>query len=158
VWLRRAVRTWAASTASCLGFLAVWTMSLKFVFGPDGSDTLMDVLPTCGGLFAVIAAIVYVPVFVVLSATLRQAFSRTIAVLVGAGLSPIAYAGEAWFFADRENAETIWVAMLRWALNMNKSDFLLFTWPFALAGVVFGLVWSAQGRSVAPSQDIGPAI
>jgi hypothetical protein len=130
-------------------------MSLKFMFGPDGSDTLMNVLPTCGALFAVIAAIVYLPVFVVLSATLRHGFSRTVAVLIGAGLSPIAYAGEAWLFADRGSAETIWVAMLRWA--GTDSDFLLFTWPFTLAGVVFGLVWSAPGRSVAPSQDIGAA-
>jgi hypothetical protein len=93
MWFANAARVWLTSVVACVGLLATWVAAVQFVSGRMSHvvHNAVDVSLGFGAVFAVTAAVVYVPVFGALSLVLVQPLRRAVAVPVGVGLAPIAH-------------------------------------------------------------------
>ncbi len=146
--LIRAARAWLTSVVACVCLLAAWVAASQLLVGRPSHvvHNMLDVSIAFGAVFAVTAAVLHVPVFLALSGLLVHPLRRTMAVLVGVGLAPAAYLAVAWRFRDAEDPHT--VAAWAWYWAGHIPELVIGSLPFAVAGAVFGVLWSgaAHGR------------
>jgi len=128
--LIKAARIWLASVVACVGVLAAWIAAAQLLAGRMSHvfHNMVDVSLAFGAVFAVVAAVVHVPVFIVLSALLADPLRRAVAILVGVGLAPAVFLAVGWRFREFEAA--------------NLPELVSGSLPFAVAGAVFGMLWS----------------
>ncbi len=138
----RAARVWLTSVVACVCLLAAWVAASQSLVGRPSHavHNMLDVSIAFGAVFAVTAAVLHVPVFIALSVLFADPLRRTAAILVGAALAPAAHLAAAWRFRESEDPQTI--AALVWYWARYIPELVIGSLPFALAGVVFGLLWS----------------
>jgi len=146
--LIKAARVWLTSVVACVCLFAAWVAVMQLLAGRPSHalHNMLDVSIAFGAVFAVTAAVLHVPVFMALSVLLADPLRRTAAILVGAALAPAAYLAVAWRFRESEGPQTIAALLRYWAGHVP--ELVIGSLPFALAGLVFGLLWSgaAHGR------------
>jgi hypothetical protein len=147
LWIR-AARVWLASVVVCGCVLAAWVATAQLLTGQmsHAVHNMVDVSFAFGAVFALTAAVVHVPVFIALSGLLVHPLRRAMAVFVGVGLAPAAYLAVAWRFRESEDPHTLATWAGYWAGHLP--ELVIGSLPFAVAGAVFGLLWSgaAHGR------------
>jgi hypothetical protein len=137
-----AIRAWLGSVVACVVLLMAWVAVMQLLSGRMTHlvHNAVDVSIGFGGIFALTAAVVYVPTFVAVRAFLGRWPSRTTAALLGAALAPVAYLAIAWRFRESEGPQTLTALLQYWVLHLP--EFAFGSLPFALAGAVFGILWS----------------
>ena len=110
----RAVRAWALSVLACLATLVLWVFAMSVLSGRTDHmrHNMLDLSVAFGGVFAVIAAIVYVPVFTLVTAIRQQPLANRTAMALGAALAPTVFLAIAWTFRESEDPQTLrsWLA------------------------------------------------
>jgi hypothetical protein len=144
----RAIRAYVGSVLACAILLFVWTLGQHALSGrwDDAGRNAVDVALSFGGVFAVVAATLHVPIFLILTSVARESLTRPVAVLVGAVLAPAVYLALALAFRESEGPQTPFEWVHSWA--GNPGGLLAGIAPFALAGAVFGLAWVWPGSRV----------
>lgn len=137
----RAIRAYVGSVLTCAVLLFAWTVARHALDGrwDTAGRNALDVALSFGGVFAVVAATLHVPLFLILTSVARAKLTRLVAVLIGAGLAPVVLLALALGFAEAEGPRTVGEGLQHWA--RNPIGFLAGVAPFALAGAVFGLAW-----------------
>jgi hypothetical protein len=142
--LLKAGRAWLASSMACASLLAAWVAVGQAVSGrwQYAWHNMMDIAVGFGGIFAVVAGVLYIPVFAALSLLLKQRFTRRMGIALGAMFAPTAYLAIAIWFRESQDPRTItgWA----WYFLEHLPAFLFGSLPFVAAGAVFGLVWCAR--------------
>jgi hypothetical protein len=158
MWFKQAIRAWVLSVVACVGAWAAYVGAMQFVNGQTRTmwHNMFDVSLAFGSVFAVTAALLYIPTFSVLGGVLGPRLTRAAAVLVGAGLAPAATVALGLVFRDAEDPQTILGWLLYWA--SNSVWFLVSSIPFAIAGALFGLFWTWRSHERDVSQIIGRAV
>lgn len=142
----KAFRSWLGSVLTCVAALAVWIAAAHIISGRTQYllHNMIDVSIAFGSVFAIVAAVLYVPAFGLLTAILKRPLGRMTAVAVGALLAPAAYLAVAMTFRESEDPQTI-SAWLAYAAR-NLPGLAIGVLPFVTGGAVFGLLWSAEPR------------
>jgi hypothetical protein len=141
-----AFRAWIVSVVVSGCAIAIWMFVTQATFGHFDHllHNVIDVTLGFGGVFAVVAAVVHVPVFVALSRFMRERLTAWRAVLIGTLLAPVTSAAITFTYRGSEDPETLF-AMLRQWLRFAP-EVALGMIPFALGGAVFGLVAARPAR------------
>ena len=147
----KALRAWAGSVVTCaVLLLAVWGMAMQQLRGTQNISSMPTerleqaaaaFFMASGAAFGIAATIVYIPTFILLDALLRRRLNRTRAMLIGGILALVPRVLIAWRIDEAESA-TAW--LLYWARHWPQ--FPLAVLPFAIAGAVFGWLWSEKGK------------
>ena len=142
----RAVRSWIGSVLTCIGALALWVMAAQTLSGrPEHLlHNMIDVSIAFGAVFAVVAAVLHVPVFAALGRLVQGPGRRFVAFAVGMGLTPAAYIAVAMTLRESEDPGTVTGWLSYWAGHPGELAIGLL--PFMLAGAVFGLLWPAAPK------------
>ena len=145
MWFGRAFRAWLISVIACVVLLLLWVAGQQVLHGRLGHlmHNMLDVSVAFSAVFAVVAVAVYIPVFGVLSALLRERFGRIAAAIVGACLAPTSYLAIVWRSHEAEDPQTLSAWLADWTRHLPEVAAGIL--PFAIAGIVFGLLWS-NGR------------
>ncbi len=135
----RVVRAWLGSVATCAVFLlVVWVVSVGDLRGPQNDLEQVTSFAFIGiGLaFAITAAGIYIPTFILFDTLLGTPLNRARAVLVGGILALVPRLLFAWRVEESQSA-TAW--LLYWARHLPQFPVTML--PFAIGGVAFGLLW-----------------
>ena len=137
-----AFRAWLGSAVACIALLAAWVTAGQLLTGrmTQLAHNVVDVSIAFGGIFALTAAVLYVPVFAAVGAALRHHMTRTMGILMGIALAPAVYLAIAWRFRDSDGPQTISALVLYWIAHLPEFAFGML--PFAIAGALFGILWS----------------
>jgi hypothetical protein len=137
-----AFRAWLGSAAACVAVLAAWVAAGQLLTGRMTHlvHNVVDISIAFGGIFALTAAVLYVPVFAAVGAALPHHMTRRVGILMGIALAPAAYLAIAWRFRESEGPQTITAVVLYWVRHLPEFAFGIL--PFAIAGAVFGILWS----------------
>jgi hypothetical protein len=137
-----AFRAWLGSAVACVALLAAWVTAAQLLTGrmTHLAHNVVDVSIGFGGIFALTAAVLYVPVFAAVGAALHHHMTRAMGILIGIALAPAAYLAIAWRFRDSDSPQTITALVLYWVAHLP--EFALGILPFAIAGALFGILWS----------------
>jgi hypothetical protein len=153
----RAVRAWGLSVLGCIALLFVWALAQHALVGRwhSAGRNALDVSLAFGSVFAVVAATLHLPIFLILTIFARQQMTRTVAVTVGAALAPIVYLAVAMVFNDSDGPRNVFEWLRYW--GRNPGGLLAGVVPFALAGAVYGFawVWPAMARPDRPVEPTG---
>jgi hypothetical protein len=141
-WFRRALTSWFASSLAVVVSLAVWVAAMEVSAArlEHLAHNIVDVSLAFGAMFAVTAAVLYVPVFSLLGAGLGPRLRRPLAAAIGLALAPAAYLAVAMQFREGEDPQTIAAWLTYWAANLPEVGIGIL--PFAVGGALFGLMWT----------------
>jgi hypothetical protein len=158
MWFKQAIRAWVLSIVACVGAWAAYVGGMQFVNGQTRTmwHNMFDVSLAFGSVFAVTAALLYIPAFSVLGRVLGPRLTRAAAVLVGAGLAPAATVVRGLVFREHGDPQTILGWLLYWITN--SVGLLVSSVPFAIAGGLFGLFWTWRSHERNVPQIIGRAV
>jgi hypothetical protein len=141
----RAVRAWGLSVLACVPLLFVWTLFQHALVGrwDSAGRTARDVSLAFGSVFAVVAATLHLPIFLILTILAPQRMTRTVAVTVGTALAPVVYLALSMAFKESDGPRDAfeWIQYL----GRNPGGLLGGVAPFAVAGALFGLAWVWPG-------------
>ena len=154
--IRQAVRAWGLSVLGCIILLFAWGLVQHALVGRWNSAgrNALDVSLAFGSVFAVVAATLHLPIFLILTIFARQQMTRTVAVAVGAALAPVVYLAVAMVFADFEGTPNVF----DWLRDFGRNPWgvLAGAAPFAFAGALFGFAWVARdGEGGSPGGTAG---
>jgi hypothetical protein len=158
MWFKQAIRAWVLSVVACVGVWAAYVGAMQFVMGQTRTmwHSMFDVSLAFGGVFAVTAALLYIPTFSVLGGVLGPRLTRAVAVLVGAGLAPAVTVARDLVFREAGDPQTIPGWVLYWVTN--AVGLLVSSVPFAIGGALFGLFWTWRSHERNVPQIIGRAV
>jgi hypothetical protein len=137
----RAVRAWGLSVLGCVALLFLWGLARHALLGRWDSAwrTALDVSLAFGSVFAVVAATLHLPMFLILTIFAPQRITRTVAVTVGTALAPVVYLAIAMAFNESDGPRDVFEWMRYW--GRHPGGLLAGVVPFALAGAVYGFAW-----------------
>jgi len=143
----RAVRAWGLSVLGCIALLFVWALAQHALVGRwhSAGRNALDVSLAFGSVFAVVAATLHLPIFLILTIFARQQMTRTVAVAVGAALAPVVYLAVAMVFNDSDGPGNVFEWLEYW--GRNPWGMLVGAAPFALAGALYGFAWVWPGMA-----------
>jgi hypothetical protein len=143
----RAVRAWFLSVLACVALLFLWGLAQHALLGrwDSAGRTALDVSLAFGSVFAVVAATLHLPIFLILTIFAPQRVTRTVAMTVGAGLAPVVYLAIAMAFNESDGPRNLFEWLRYW--GRNPGNLLGGVLPFALAGALFGLAWVWRGMA-----------
>jgi hypothetical protein len=141
----RAVRAWGLSVLACVALLFLWGLAQHALVGrwDSAGRNALDVALAFGSVFAVVAATLHLPIFLILTIFAPQRVTRTVAVTVGAALAPVVYLAIAMAFNDSDGPRDVFEWIQYW--ERNPGALLGGAAPFAVAGALFGLAWVWPG-------------
>jgi hypothetical protein len=147
--LRRVFAAWLLATASCVALLAAWAASMQALTGRHEHlvHNTVDLALGFGLVFAVLAALWYVPVFWILTFVMRRVPGYTVSALTGAVFAPLALLSVAIRFQESEGPNTVAQWISYWMTH--PLPFITGALPFAGAGALFGYFWSRSMRNPA---------
>lgn len=133
------VRAWSASVFTCACFLAAFTLIMHAIAGrwQQALHNVADMTVAFTAVFAVVAAVLYVPTFILLGCVLRERLTRPVAVIGGAMLASFVLLAVAMVFREGDAPQTAWQWAMYWAQNLPGVAIGLI--PYAAAGAAFGL-------------------
>jgi hypothetical protein len=142
MWLTRPLRAWTLSVGTCIVLIAASVALTQTISGRRDHllHNTLDVSIGVGLVFALIAALLYLPIFGVVAAGFRQQVTRMRAVGLGAALAPIAYLAVLWRFRESEDPQTLAAWVGYWARHPEITVGVL---PFVVAGAIFGWIFSS---------------
>jgi hypothetical protein len=137
----RPVRAWLCSVLACAALLASWVVGVTALSGrwAHAAHNVADVTTAFGGIFAIVAAVIYVPVFLGISALAGERLTRFAAAGAGAALAVIPCLAIALTFRESEDPHTIAQWLEYW--TSHPSEFAGGLLPYAASGAIFGFVW-----------------
>jgi hypothetical protein len=158
MWFKQAIRAWVLSVVACVGVWAAYVGAMQFVTGHTRTmwHNMFDVSLAFGSVFAVTAAVLYIPTFSVLGTVLGPRLTRAVAVLVGASLAPAVTVARGVVFREAGDPQTILGWVLYWVTN--AVGLLVSSVPFAIGGALFGLFWTWRRHERNVPQIIGRAV
>jgi hypothetical protein len=131
-------RAWAASVLTCACFLAAFTLIMHAIAGrwQHALHNVTDITVAFTAVFAFVAAVLYVPTFVLLASVLRDRLTGPLSVIAGAMLAPFVLLAVAMAFRESESPRTAWQWATYWVQNLPGVVIGLI--PYAAAGAAFG--------------------
>jgi hypothetical protein len=135
-----AFRAWIVSVLVSGCAIAIWMFATQATFGHFDHllHNVIDVTLGFGGIFAIVAAVVHVPVFVALSRLQREWLTEWRAVLIGTLLAPVTSMAITFTYRGSEDPGTLFAMLRQWL--RYAPEVALGMLPFAVGGAVFGFV------------------
>jgi hypothetical protein len=144
----RVGRAWLVSVATCVAVLAIWSVAMQAMTGRWGHlwNNMLNVTVAFGGLFAIVAAVLYVPAFFALGRIVRPPLTPGHGAAIGVLLAPVMLMVLGVTF--RDSAESVGGAIvgLLQFWSRQPAEFVLGLIPYAIAGAVFGFIGAAPTR------------
>lgn len=141
------VRAWVYSVFTCIGVITVFASLMQALTGrwEHAWHNVTDVTAAFSVVFAFVAALVSVPLFMLIGRVPRVATDRRLMASFGALVAPIAFMAFRIAFAESEDPRTIWAWIEHWA--QHPTELAVGSLPFLIPGAIFGFTWSARIQS-----------
>ena len=139
----RAVRAWGLSVLCCAVTMVVAVNLMDAIAGrwPPSWHNVLDVTAAVTVVFAAVAALGFVPAFLVLERVPRLARDRELMAIAGALLAPTVVIAFRVTFAESGDPATTWDWLRHFARNPGE---LTSSVALAIPALTFGLVWARR--------------
>jgi hypothetical protein len=140
------VRAWVYSVLTCIGVIAAFAVTMQAMTGrwEHAWHNITDVTSAFSVVFACAAALVFVPVFLVLRRVPRVATDRRLMACLGALAAPTAFMAFRITFAESEDPHSTWEWIQHW--GHHPVGLAVGSLPFLIPGAIFGLTCSTRSR------------
>ena len=143
----RAFRAWGLSVLCCTGMMVVAVNLMDAVAGrwPPSWHDVLDVTAAVTVVFAAVAALGFIPAFLLLGRVPRLARDRRLMALAGALLAPAVVIAFRVTFAESGDPTTTWGWVGHFARNPGELGSSV---ALAIPALTFGLAWAGTpGRT-----------
>jgi hypothetical protein len=140
------IRAWVYSILTCIGVVAVFASIMQGLTGrwEHAWHNVTDVTAAFSVVFALVAAVVCVPSFLLLGRLPRVATDRRLMASLGALAAPTAFMAFRIAFAESEDPQTILGWLEHW--THYPTELAVGSFPFLLPGAIFGLTWATRNQ------------
>jgi hypothetical protein len=138
------IRAWVYSVLACIGVVAVFASIMQALTGrwEHAWHNVTDVTAAVSLVFAIVAAFVCVPSFLLLGRVRSVATDRRLMAALGTLLAPAVFIAFRIAFSESEDPRTTWGWIQHWV--QHPTELAVGSLPFLIPGAIFGFTWSIR--------------